>query len=181
MAPIAAMLLKQGLGLLGNAVLTRGKDVVEEKLGVKLDGVLEGTASPADLENLKKLEFQHEEWLIEAGLRRQTLELKEAETYIGDTQNARGMQAEALRQGDQFSKRFVYYFAIAIFTVTSLYIAAITFGSVPEKNLRFADTILGFLLGTLLTTIINFFYGTSKGSKEKDQLIDSVMKKLSER
>ena len=63
---------------------------------------------------------------------------------------------------------FRHLFAIGWSVFGGAYILAITFLSIPATNLRFADTILGFLLGTLITTLINFFYGSSSGSKEKD-------------
>jgi hypothetical protein len=41
---------------------------------------------------------------------------------------------------------------------------------------RFADTILGFLLGTVVATIINFFLGSSAGSKEKTETLAAELK-----
>jgi hypothetical protein len=49
------------------------------------------------------------------------------------------------------------------------YVGFITFGSIPEPNVRFADTILGFILGTVVATMLNFWFGSSIGSKEKDK------------
>lgn len=88
---------------------------------------------------------------------------------VKDKGDARAMQNTALQQEDVFAKRFVYYFAIFWSTVASLYIGFITFGDIPQASVRFADTILGFLLGTIVTTIIQFFYGSSFGSRLKDE------------
>ena len=87
----------------------------------------------------------------------------------GDTANARAMQVAALQQEDLFSKRFIYVFATFWSLFAAGYIAFITFGHIPEDNQRFADTILGFLLGTVVATILQFFFGSSMGSKEKDK------------
>jgi hypothetical protein len=57
------------------------------------------------------------------------------------------------------------------------YIFFITFGTIQESNVRFADTILGFLLGTVVATIINFFLGSSAGSKEKTEAMAAEMRK----
>jgi hypothetical protein len=73
-----------------------------------------------------------------------------------------------------FNRRFLAYFAVGLAVASFTYIACITFVSMPEKNQRFADTVLGFLLGTLLGTIITFFYGSSKSSQAKDTLIGNV-------
>lgn len=63
MLPIVATLISSGLSLLGNAVMAKGKSVVEEKLGVKLD---EMTSTPEGLLELKKLELDHEKFLVDA-------------------------------------------------------------------------------------------------------------------
>ncbi len=74
MVPLVAALLQQGLSILGGAVLAKGKEAVEEKLGIKLpDG--DKPLDPAQVVDLKKAEMQHEEWLIEAGIRRQQQEI----------------------------------------------------------------------------------------------------------
>lgn len=65
-------LISKGLSLLGNAVLAKGQDVIEEKLGVKL----KADASPEELASYRKLEVEHEEFLIEASLRKAEMEIK---------------------------------------------------------------------------------------------------------
>ena len=57
---LLAPLLSQGLSLIGNAVMAKGKDWVEEKTGVKLDGPL----SDADATKLRQYEMDHEEELL---------------------------------------------------------------------------------------------------------------------
>lgn len=94
---------------------------------------------------------------------------------FADIAGARHMQEVALAQADVFAKRFVYYFAIGWSCFAALYIAAITFGNIPDDNRRFADTILGFILGTIIATVINFFYGTSRGSQGKDSTINQMV------
>jgi hypothetical protein len=102
-------------------------------------------------------------------------EFKWAELEQKDRDGARHMQEVALAQDDVFSKRFIYYLAAfwSIFAV--VYICAITFAPIPETSVRFADTILGFLLGTIVATILQFFFGSSKSSKDKT---DAMIKGL---
>jgi hypothetical protein len=54
------------------------------------------------------------------------------------------------------------------------YFVFVTFGAV--SNLRMADTILGFLLGTAIAAIFQFFYGSSARSREKDDTIKQLSK-----
>ena len=79
MVPIVATLMAQGLSLLGNAVLAKGQDVIEEKLGVKLD-----TTSSAELARLQQ---EHEEFLLEVSVRKIELDLEaEKNAQINVTQ-----------------------------------------------------------------------------------------------
>jgi hypothetical protein len=75
--------------------------------------------------------------------------------------NARNMQIESLQQDDKFSKRFVYYFAIFWSVFAVAYLTSITFMDIPKENIRFADTVVGFTLATVVGTFMGFFYGNS--------------------
>jgi len=105
------------------------------------------------------------------------LQEKEA-LLLKDVQNARSMQMEALKQDDLFSKRFLYYFAMASIFLAFLFIFLITFLEIPEQNIRFADTILGVVIGTVFGSIFNFFFGSSQGSKTKTMLMDENLKSI---
>ena len=142
MLPIIASLMQLGLPLLGNAIAAKGKEVIEEKLGVNITDML-GTEEGRV--KLKQLEYENEESLRKYSLDKREQELREAKTYLEDTADARKMQGTALSQDDVFSKRFLYYFSIGWSLVTAFYIGFITFAAIPAANVRFADTILGFL------------------------------------
>jgi hypothetical protein len=137
--------------MVADAVTKKGKEFVEEKLGIDLTQ----DPSPDTVANWKLAAQQHERELLQMA--------------YGDTANARNMQVEALRQDDLFAKRFIYVFATFWSIFAASYIGFITFGTIPPDNQRFADTILGFLLGTVVATILQFFFGSSMGSKEKDK------------
>ncbi len=77
-----------------------------------------------------------------------------------DKRNARGLQKVALQQADRLSKQFIYFFAWFWSGAATLYIGFITFMPIPPANVRFADTALGFVLGTIVSTIIGYFYGS---------------------
>lgn len=151
LAPILATLAANGLGIVADAITKKGKEFVEDKLGIELTP----DPTPEAIQNWKMAALNHERELL-------------AMAY-GDIANARNMQVEALRQDDVFSKRFIYIFATFWSLFAAGYIGFITFGHIPEDNQRFADTILGFLLGTVVATILQFFFGSSMGSKEKDK------------
>ena len=113
---------------------------------------------------------------LEQMLKKEQLKLDREKAYLQDTQSARQMQIEALKQDDRFSKRFIYYFAILWTLIGGSYIIGITFFEIPDKNVRFADTTLGFILGTIISQIIAFFYGSSLGSKNKEEILKQIKK-----
>mgnify|MGYP001600220204 CR=1 FL=1 len=146
--------------------------LVANTLGVEgtpdaIDNALAG--NPDAMIKLKELELTHK-----VELEKIILEQEIARTV--DVANARAMNIASLQQGDSFIKRFIYYYASIVTFITFAYIFLITFISIPELNIRFADTVLGFLLGTLISTMVNFFFGTSSGSLAKTQMIDKLIK-----
>jgi hypothetical protein len=151
---IISTLVTNNLPKLAQAVVDKGVDYVSEKTGVELKPDM-------PVEDLSVLREQEFKW---------------AELEQKDRDGARHMQEVALAQDDVFSKRFIYYLAAfwSIFAV--VYICAITFAPIPETSVRFADTILGFLLGTIVATILQFFFGSSKSSKDKTDAMIKGMK-----
>ena len=156
-AGIVSSLISNNLPGVAQGVVDKGIDYVEEKLGMKLKPDM----SPEEIQKVSEAAMKHEEFLISEGYK--------------DVADARDMQKEALKQEDVWSKRFIYIFA-GIWSIFSMvFIFAITFGNVPQESIRFADTILGFLLGTIIATIIQFFFGSSVTSRKRtDELVSGL-------
>jgi len=87
MIPIIGMLLstlaQNGLGLLSSAIQAKGKEVVENTLGVKIPD----NPTPEDVEKLRELQFHHEERLLELGIEKAKLEMAEMELVAKAAQN----------------------------------------------------------------------------------------------
>lgn len=111
----------------------------------------------------------------EIELRKIDVDLQKA--HLADTDSARRMQMEALKQDDVFSKRFVYWFAVAWSLFAMIFLMTTTFMVIPEKNVRTVDTVLGFLLGTAISTIFSYFFGTTYRSQKKDDTIKALTEK----
>jgi hypothetical protein len=105
----------------------------------------------------------------DAALKLAEIDLKQFELENEDRASARHMQEVALQQDDKFAKHFIYWFAWFWSIGSMAYFFAITFGTVPASGKDFGNIILGFLLGTAVATIISFFYGSSKSSKDKTE------------
>jgi len=163
-ANIVTALVANNLPKVAQAVVDKGLDYVEEKTGIKLEVDAEGNIPPEKVAELKIAAMKHEEFKMEAIQ-------KAVDSEHANTADARKMQIAALGQEDVFVKRFPMYFASFWSVFTMIYLAGITFFQIPEANTRVVDTVTGFLLGTLIATMINFFFGSSRGSEMKNDLI----------
>jgi len=87
MIPIVASLLgtlaQNGLGLLSSALQAKGKEVVENALGVKISD----NPSDAEVAKLRQLQYDHEERLIELGIMKAQAELEELKVFALASQN----------------------------------------------------------------------------------------------
>lgn len=87
MIPIVAGLLttlaENGLGLLSSAIQAKGKQVVEEKLGVKISD----NPSPDEVAKLRQLQYEHEEKLLELGIEKARLEQEELKALLAAQAN----------------------------------------------------------------------------------------------
>ena len=153
LAGIVSSLLSKNLPKIAQAVLDKGIDKVEEKLGVKL----EPNMSDEKIAEIQAAAMKHEEFRIDQDNK--------------NTADARAMQVAALNQSDVFSKRFVYFFIGFWSIVSAIYIGFVTFGYVPPENVRVVDTLLGFIQGTIVATMFNYLMGTSAGSARKTDLL----------
>lgn len=119
----------------------------------------------------EELTAEDKQKLLDSQIEIMKIDFEKLKLEYQNTNDARDMQKVALQQDDTFSKRYVYYLATFWSFVAVGYIFLITFLTIPEANVRFADTTLGFLLGTIVATIINYFFGSSKSSSDKNQLL----------
>jgi len=112
----------------------------------------------------------------EAAQKLAEIDLKQFELENQDRASAREMQIAALQQDDWLAKNFIYIFTSVWSIFAMVYFAFVTFGTVAESGIRMADTILGVLIGTVLTGFFNFFFGSSKGSKDKTDALTRAAK-----
>ena len=82
MLPIVALLAERGLSMLGNAIMAKGKEKVEQIIGTKIPDTAAGM-TPEVTARLRELEMQHEERLLELEIEKQKSEI-EAEIKAGE-------------------------------------------------------------------------------------------------
>jgi hypothetical protein len=155
---LASFLISQGAGKLAEMLKGAAKDkvidTIADKLGIepKEDAIEQHlTAHPEEMVKLEQVDMQ------------------KMELQLQEMQSARNMQLEAMKSSDPLVRRFVYFF-IAFWSIWSAaMLPFMVFGDIPADNVRFADTILGFLLATMIGSMFGFLLGSSLGSKEKDK------------
>lgn len=155
-ASIVTALLANNLPKVAQAVVDKGIDYVEDKLGLEIKPDAMGNLAPELVQQLQMRSMQHEEFKIEQEYK--------------NLADARALQRAALEQDDLFSKRFVYYFISFWSIIGAGYIFAITFMTIPEANQRIADMTSGFMLGTVLAAMFQYLLGSSFGSNLKNKI-----------
>lgn len=165
MAPLLATLAASGLNLLVSAIRAKGKEFVEEKLGVNLEDEVK---TEEGLIKLKTLEIEREEFLIESSLEDKRLD-------IDNTKDARQMNAR-IQEADAASylaKNAAYFLDFAIVLATIVLSGMLLFKGIPDANKELVYTALGSLFAMCIT-ILNFHRGTSHSSRNKDAVIKTL-------
>jgi hypothetical protein len=56
---------------------------------------------------------------------------------------------------------FMNLLALILILYSMWYFGTLLFITVPKDNVRFVDTIIGFLLGSVVGVIVNYYYGAA--------------------
>lgn len=175
LAAILKPLLANGLGLVANAVMAKGKDYVEQKLGVELKPDM--TAD--EIIRLKTAEMEHEEELLKLKLEENKLDLQELELYLKDTNSAREREVQIVTssQAPLLNKIVTPVLALTLLTLTFILFGFVMFDNNPVEPTR--KDILIYILGVLSalsTQITSYYFGSSQGSKDKGDQLKEIMK-----
>jgi len=174
LAPLLQPLLANGLSLVANAVLAKGKKVVEDKLGVELKPDM----SPEDIAKIKMAEMEHEEELLRLKLEENKLDLAELELRLKDTDSARDREV-AISTSDKaplLNKIVTPVLALSLLLLTFILFGVVMFDNTPVESSR--KDILIYILGVLSaisTQIVSYYFGSSQGSKEKSDQLNKAL------
>ena len=67
-------------------------------------------------------------------------------------------------------EKFMYVLGGVVVVGVITFTAALIFFSIPENNKEMVNIALGAFIGAFLT-VVGYFYGSSKGSSDKTQLL----------
>lgn len=175
MIPIVTALLGKGLNLVANAVMAKGKDWVENKLGVELKPDM----TSEDYAKLKIAEMQHEEELLKLKLEDNKLDLQELDMRLKDTDSARKRETDIAtsEKAPLLNKIVTPILALGVTALTFGLFGVLMFDDSPVEPSR--KDILVYVLGALTaisTQVISYYFGSSIGSKDKSAQLDKVLK-----
>lgn len=161
MLPIVATLLSQGLGTLANAVINKGKEVVEEKLGIDLEAAVQ---TPEGLTSLRQAEIDHEEFLIQAAIENRKLDIEEKKVELADTANARdsNVKIQESANASWLAKNAIYLIAFAV----------VAGGGFMVYTSKEADARMAAVSAVML--VLGFFFGTTHNNSRKDATIANL-------
>jgi len=152
-ASIVSGLIANGLPKVADAVIEKGVDYVQDKMGITLKP--EGEATKEDYAKWNAEAAKHEEFMAE-------MEQKNMD-------GARNMQLTAMQSDDPLVRRFAYYFMGMWSLFAMIVIPCLIWVPIPDGQMRFADAFQGFLLGTIVAGMFQFLLGSSLGSRNKDK------------
>ena len=175
LAAILTPLLGNGLNLVANAVMAKGKDFVEKKLGVELKPDM----SSEDLAKIQIAQMEHEEELLRLRIEEDKLDLVEFELRLKDTDSARDreVQISTSDKAPLLTKIVTPVLALSILLLTFVLFGVVMFNDTPVDASR--KDILIYILGVLsaiASQIVSYYFGSSQGSKDKSDQLKGAMK-----
>lgn len=158
LAPILSQLAGAGMQKVADAVMDKGLDVVEAKLGVKLTPNEDGVLDPAKLAEVETAAMKHAEFMAE-------LDQK-------DRENARANRLAVVTNKDvPWWEKAVMPF-LAVFTVVATFalVGILCFVEIAETQERIVIFVLGFVTA-VAGQVLSFYFGSSQGSKDKTEAL----------
>lgn len=77
----------------------------------------------------------------------------------------------------ELENRIVLFMACAIIGISFAYLFLVTFLPISATGQDHAKTIVGFILGVGVSTLLNYYWGSSKGSSDKSKQLDKIENK----
>lgn len=101
--------------------------------------------------------------------------MNSSETDKQDKQEKQDKQDK--QESPQEYLKFVNILTMVWTLFSMVYLSAVTFFVVPDGNNRNVDLILGFLIGTAISSLLSFHFGSSRSSVQKEKFIEGMKQK----
>lgn len=154
LAGILSSLISNNLPTVAQAVVDKGLDYVQDKIGMELKPDM----TPEMIQEVKKAAMQHEEFKVSEA-NKNTANARDMNTRIQDSVAASWL-----------SKNAAYLLDFVVVLATIILSGFAYFHGVPETNKELVYMALGSLI-TMMGTILNFHRGSSSGSEKKTEMM----------
>jgi hypothetical protein len=156
LAPILSQLAGSGMQKVADAVMDKGLDAVEEKLGVKLTPNADGILDPAKLAEVEQAAMKHKEFM--------------AELDHKDRESARAAHFAMVTNKDVpwYEKATMPFLAVFVVVSTFLLVGILCFINIADAQERIVIFVLGFVTA-VAGQVLSFYFGSSQGSKDKTE------------
>jgi hypothetical protein len=153
-ASIVSGLIQNNMHKVADAVMEKGVDYVEQKMGIKLKP--EDQLTEDDVKSLQEATMKHEEFM--------------AEIDAKDRDSARNREIEIAtnEKAPYINKVVTPFLALGVVGLSFVLFAILIFVDVKAE----AKDILIYILGVLsaaVTQILSYYFGSSQGSKDKSE------------
>lgn len=152
MMPLLSTLLAEGLTILSGAIVSKGKDAIEKHLGVDVETLL---GSEEGKLKLKQLEIEYEEFLLNQAL-------EENKMYFQDVSDARKLGVELAQSSSWLNQNIMPILALLTIICSGMLLWWST-----ETDVKMASV-------SFITMVLGYFFGSSKGSKDKQELLSKM-------
>lgn len=163
--PILTTLASKGLDLIGSAILAKGKDVVEKELGVSIEDEL---TTPEGVSQLKDLQMQHEEKLLELALEDKKLDQNYFKLEVEDTDSARKREVAIVTNPESgwLNQNLIPVLALLVI-LGGGYMLMIN-----------SDTDVKFAVTGMMSLVLGYYFGKSSNDWRKDSTINKLTDKV---
>ncbi len=167
-SPTVEALYAVGLKMIGMAYdsleLSGFKSIIIEMIKNKLGFDIStpesiNELSSDDIDALRKFETENASNLVDF------IRLADMVGYEAQHQHKINSLMDSLNDKNSLQSTFSYWFGAIVVLLSFIYIFCITWIEVPTANVRFSDTILGVLIGSIISVVMNYFFGSSINKK----------------
>lgn len=166
---IQGMLISAGINLIGDLIKggsKKAKELIEEKTGIDLD--TKESLSKEEIAKLKEFEAAHELELLRLKYQEAKEDNRSRETFYKE---AHKTYREKNQQADEISSHIIRYNLPIIAILVIVNVLIVYYMQENATLIAIVSNIIGVAIANLFSernTIVNFFFGSSIGSKEKE-------------
>jgi hypothetical protein len=168
----------QFLSKAGSAIKENGGDVAGIAIKAATGNISGAIADVADMLGKAPSDPETHKLLYQLELNRLEWEKEIELAYLEDVQDARQMQVEALKQDSWLAKHFIYLLSGFIILAATFFGVMLFFIEFPEENRRMVEMFSDIYLFGGAIMVLNFHLGSSKGSADKNGMIDKLKTNL---